>query len=120
MIEIGKCEKCKGIIDVECVSRTVKIPSSPRFVALVYECSFCLHRGRIACPVDEWSELSGYEPTLNAAGRAIRAAQIELDAVDSAAELLALWASYPGEVIVEPGLNRRCTCKDCERRYGRT
>jgi len=103
--------------------KSVAIIQSPQHVALVYKCSYCGNKSKVVAEQGDWENRKAAlddertrratKPKTN-----LRIHQIELDAIESADDLVALWASYPQPPIRE-AVMRKCGCEDCWKRlYG--
>lgn len=117
---IGSCYRCKASLYASDVVRTLPIPKAPHHVALVWSCPYCAEAGRFAAERAAWQALkqaaSSEEDRLR---KIMIAAQIELDAVDTVDDVVAVFNSY-GPPMMEVPPHRGCGCKSCASRrfYG--
>jgi uncharacterized Zn finger protein len=113
--KLSSCPKCTGDIFPQDVYKTVPIQQSPQHVALVYKCPRCGTKSRAVATAEDWEDrrVKATKRKTN-----LRAEQIELDAVESVDDLVALWASYKNPPIREEVMFA-CMCPQCvERLYG--
>ena len=124
MKALSKCSNCDTGIFPDDVMKTVAIIQSPQHVALVYKCSYCGNKSKVVAEQLDWAARKtalDEERAKRAARHAandpkhFRVHEIELDAVESVDDLVALWASYPTPPIREAVMGA-CGCDDCSRR----
>ncbi len=117
--KVSECPKCEQIIQPRDVFKTVTISGSPHHVALVYLCPACKERSKAISTHIEWNQLTKESEQLAAyEDKEVRAAMIELDAIETAEELRALWRSYDKPLIRE-AVKDACGCEECRRRLYR-
>jgi hypothetical protein len=113
-----KYEDCEGDISAAHVKKVIAIPKAPHHLAFVAQCPNCGRPGQYVVERHVLEDLG--DPTPKAASkhdRIMRAALIELDVVEGADDLIALWSSLHTPPMVD-GLQGKCTCKGCkEKRY---
>lgn len=120
MDTIGSCHRCKASLYASDVTRTLPIRNAPHHVALVWFCPYCAESGKFAAERAAWealkNEASAEEDRLR---KIMIAAQIELDAVDTVDDVVAVFNSY-GPPLMEVPPHRGCGCKSCSSRrfYG--
>lgn len=117
-----KYADCAGVIEIGNVTKVTAIPRAPGHLALVAACVTCGRNGQYVITRTLWDEARVYveegDPPAVHEQAVMAAALIELDAVDTVDELVALWASYRTPPLIEK-LMGVCKCDDCERRlYG--
>ena len=118
-----KYTDCAGEITVPDVSKVTAIPKAPHHLALVAQCGTCQRTSQYVVERTTWEDArekikTAAEIEADYVGRAIKAAEIELDAIETVNDLINLWASYKTPPLLE-GLEGRCHCAECEkRRYG--
>lgn len=112
---LGSCSRdgCPGKIQVPNVQKEVEIPKSPQFVALVYECSECGNHDKFVASYDDWAAA---QKQYAKRGRDFRRHQIELDAIDTAHDLISLWASLKNPPLIEE-VRYACKCTQCEEKW---
>ena len=101
----------------ENVIREVNIAKAPQHVALVWRCDECGTKSRVVATKESWDARQAVSEEFREQ-RFNKMAAIELDAVESADDLVALWASLPDPPIREKVMGA-CGCFQCRRRlYG--
>lgn len=123
MKPLSKCSECERRIYPDDIVKTVAIIQSPQHIALVYKCPNCGNKSKVVASHEDWEERKEdfeHETNRRAAQHkaGFRVHQIELDAIDSADDLIALWASLPKPPLREAVMGA-CGCDDCKRKlYG--
>jgi len=113
------CEQCNAHIWADDVFKTFVVPKAPSHLALVFRCANCGHADRIAAVEDEW-EAAKEEAEANKLSKSavVKAAEIDLDSIESVDDLIAEWASLRQPPLRESVMGS-CGCEDCEKRlYG--
>lgn len=120
---LAKCKHtdCAGEIEVPDVRKATAIPKAPHHLALVAECATCLRLGQYVIERAVWdSERAAHDERVkepvSVYDRATRAAEIEVNAIDTADELISYWSSLRMPPIIE-GLVGACKCDDCNRKF---
>lgn len=117
MVKITDCDNCGADVDYIDVDRHAQVPHAMGYVGIIYDCPQCGVRGKRALRVSQWQDAQQeYKEKERSHALTLAYAGIELDAIDSADDLIMLWASYPGSPPIELGPQRGCNCKDCVRR----
>lgn len=118
MHPIAECKwsDCDGDITVGDVHQVRAIAKAPHHLALVSQCPTCGRAGKYVIERTVWDEvqaapLQQEEETNNE--HVLVGAAIEVDAIDTADELIALWNSY-GPPPME--VKQRCPCATCVRK----
>ena len=93
-LSIGLCDACRAQLFPQHVVGTLDIPQAPQHVALLWECPYCSASGRLAAERSAWSELLEQAVAVGTQYSAVvKAGMIELDAISTVNELIALWDS---------------------------
>lgn len=116
-VSLARCKysDCRGDITREQVRKVTAIPKAPHHVAIVATCGLCTRTGQYVVPREEFenSDFELVEPS--AAEKQLRAARIEVDAIDSADDLFTLWRSLKAPPIIEEHVGK-CICRECVRK----
>lgn len=113
---IVTCECGQAITPIN-VTKYAPIRRAAGYVAVTWRCPMCKRDGRNAILETEWTPMEAELSNLRRRERnTLIAAQIELDYIDDAGDLLALWASYPGAPPRELPSARGCGCPQCKAR----
>jgi hypothetical protein len=122
MTILAQCKHsdCAGDIYVQDVTKASAIPKAPHHLAIVAECKTCGRLGQYVIERETWDrakaefESAVTEPT-DLYDQIYKAATIEVNAIESADELLGLWRSYKVPPLRESTMGA-CSCTDCMRR----
>ena len=115
MNPLTRCGKCETAIFPSHVYKTVTIDNSPQHVAIIYACPKCGLKGKLVAEETEWeSRRDRYHAAQAKAKTDFRAHEIELDAVESVDDLVALWASLKNPPLIEEVMCR-CGCATCRK-----
>ena len=109
---LSKCARCQVAVFSSAVTKVVAITGSPQHVALLYTCANCGNKSKIVSEREKWTSIQDEVTHRTSSARIYK---IELDAINSAQDLIELWASYPTPAIREKVMNT-CNCKTCHRR----
>lgn len=114
---LTSCSRCDFAIYPDNIYKTVAIPKAPQHIGLVYLCPQCGHKSKLVAEHEEWDDKQrlAREDEANRK-RNIRAEQIELDAVESVDDLIALWRSLKNPPILEDRIGV-CTCPGCKEKF---
>jgi hypothetical protein len=122
MTVLAECKHsdCSGEILVQDVTKASAIPKAPHHLAIVAECKVCGRLGQYVIERENWEiakaefEKKTIEPS-ELFDSIYRAATIEVNAIDTADELLGLWRSFRVPPVREDSMGA-CSCVDCQRR----
>lgn len=114
---IANC-MCGAIVYSIDVFKTLSIPRTPDFVALVFKCSHCGAIDRAACELNDWhlieAELSALQ-VVELGSDLIKEFVFDLDGMSSD-DVINLF-SYMGQPMFVEGLKDKCSCLTCERKW---
>lgn len=118
-MSLTQCRHCNANVFTGDVFKQVAIPKSPQHVALSYRCGNCEEVSKFVATWEEWEDAQkSWTWKTFKRKKVADAAHIELDAIESADDLIALWQSlrHPPEREAVLGA---CQCPDCKKRlYG--
>ncbi len=89
-------------------------------LALVYKCPNCGNKSKVVAESEDWAKRQAefqHDEAIQASAHEsnLRGEQIELDVIESADDLIALWSSFKKPPIREEVMNA-CGCATCTRR----
>ena len=115
-----KNKACRNPITVKNVYEEREIEEAPQHIIIEYKCFNCTQEDQMVGTRESW-ELFLQEDMEDEAAyqKIIRVAEIEVNAINSAADLVTLWHSYKRPPILEDRIGV-CNCAQCKRRetYG--
>jgi len=115
-----KAATCRHPINVNDVYKEKIVEESPSHLVVEYKCSGCGRKDRMVGTIESWEQFKrdqaeGERGEIVSSDQIIKAAQIEVDAIDGADDLITLWRSYRTAPLIEAVLGS-CNCDDCKKR----
>jgi hypothetical protein len=102
------------------VFREKIVEESPQHLVVEYKCPGCGRKDRMVGTLQSWEEFKREDEEETRSNDAFserveKAAEIELDGIDSVDDLVTLWRSYKRAPLREAVLGS-CNCDDCKKR----
>ncbi len=111
-----KNKACGKPITVKNVFEEVEIEEAPHHIIIAYKCFHCTQEDQMVGTRESWEAfLEDDEEEEGKYQKEIRAAEVEVNAIKSAQDLINLWHSYRRAPLFEDVMGS-CQCDDCRKR----
>ena len=114
-----KTATCRAPITVDDVYKDQVVKESPQHIVVTFRCPKCERADRMVGTNESWDAFKRDAAVEEAAAvdtdKVMKAAEIEMNAIDSVDDLTTLWKSYKTPPLIEEVMNA-CPCDDCKRR----
>jgi hypothetical protein len=113
-----KNKACRNPITVKNVYEETEIEEAPHHIIIAYKCFNCTQEDQMVGTRESWEDfLEEDREEEDVYQTAIRAAEVEVNVIESAGDLITLWRSYRRPPIIEEVMGA-CGCPTCTaRRY---
>lgn len=115
-----KTDVCREPITVSDVIKDVAVVESPQHIVVTFKCSKCERIDKMVGTNESWKAFkrdSALEEIAedNKSQQVVKAAEIEVNAIDSVEDLKTLWRSYKNPPLIEDLIDV-CGCDECIKR----